>query len=74
MHLMVFLHFLTLSALFGLGGFMKDEKRISLKVDPELYKKLKIKATVKDESVNEYIKALIIDDVANVDLSAIIGE
>lgn len=53
---------------------MKDEKRISLKVDPELYKKLKIKATVKDESVNEYIKSLIIDDVGNVDLSAIIGE
>jgi len=53
---------------------MKDEKRISLKVDPELYKKLKVKATVKDESVNEYIKALIIADVDNVDLSAIIGE
>ena len=53
---------------------MKDEKRISLKVDPELYKKLKIKATIKDESVNEYIKSLIIDDVGNVDLSAIIGE
>jgi len=53
---------------------MKGEKRISLKVDPELYKKLKIKATVKDESVNEYIKSLIIDDVGNVDLSAIIGE
>lgn len=53
---------------------MKGEKRISLKVDPELYKKLKIKATIKDETVNEYIKSLIIDDVANVDLSAIIGE
>lgn len=53
---------------------MKDEKRISLKVDPELYKKLKVKATVKDESVNEYIKALIIADVDNIDLSAIIGE
>lgn len=53
---------------------MKDEKRISLKVDPELYKKLKIKATIKDETVNEYIKSLIIDDVGNVDLSAIIGE
>lgn len=52
---------------------MKNEKRISLKVDSELYKKLKIKATVKDESVNEYIKALIIDDVANVDLSTIIN-
>ena len=53
---------------------MKDEKRISLKVDPELYKKLKIKATVKDTSVNEYIKSLISADVDNVDLSAIIGE
>ena len=53
---------------------MKDEKRISLKVDPELYKKLKIKATIKDESVNEYIKSLIADDVADVDLSAIIGK
>ena len=50
---------------------MKGEKRISLKVDAELYKKLKIKATVKDESVNEYIKSLIVDAVGNVDLSAL---
>lgn len=54
------------------GDTMKNEKRISLKIDHELYKKLKIKATVKDESINEYIKSLIIDDVDNVDLSAII--
>lgn len=53
---------------------MKDEKRITLKVDPELYKKLKIKATIKDSSVNEYIKSLISADVDDVDLSAIIGE
>lgn len=51
---------------------MKDEKRISLKVDTELYKKLKIKATVNDESVNEYIKSLIVDAVGNVDLSKLI--
>lgn len=54
-----------------IGEIMKDEKRISLKVDAELYKKLKIKATVKDESVNEYIKSLIVDAVGNVDLSAL---
>lgn len=53
---------------------MKDEKRITLKLDPELYKKLKIKATVKDESVNEYIKSLISADVDNVNLSAIVDE
>lgn len=50
---------------------MKDEKRITLKVDADLYKKLKVKATVKDESVNEYIKSLISADVVNVDLSAL---
>ena len=48
---------------------MKDEKRITLKIDHELYKKLKIKATIKDESINEYIKSLIIADADNVDLS-----
>lgn len=53
---------------------MKDEKRITLKIDHELYKKLKIKATIKDESINEYIKSLIIADADNVDLSAIINE
>ena len=50
---------------------MKNEKRFTLKIDPELYKKLKIKATVKDESINEYIKSLIVDAVDNVDLSAL---
>lgn len=53
---------------------MNDEKRITLKVDAELYKKLKVKATVKDSSVNEYIKSLITDDVKDIDLSALIGE
>ena len=53
---------------------MKSEKRISLKVNPELYKKLKIKATIKDKTVNEYIKSLIVNDVANVNLSRIVDE
>lgn len=51
-----------------------NEKRITLKLDDELYKKLKIKATVKDKTINEYIKSLISTDVDSVDLSAIIGE
>lgn len=50
------------------------DKRITLRIDADLYKKLKIKATCKDESVNEYIISLITADVDNVDLSAIINE
>ena len=50
------------------------DKRITLRIDADLYKKLKIKATCKDESVNEYIISLITAEVDNVDLSAIINE
>jgi predicted HicB family RNase H-like nuclease len=50
-----------------------NEKRITLKLDAELYKKLKIKATANDESVNGYVKTLISDNVNGVDLSALIN-
>ena len=50
------------------------DKRITLRIDADLYKKLTLTATCKDESVNEYIISLITADVDNVDLSAIINE
>ena len=49
-----------------------DQKQFPIRIDRELYKKLKIKATAKDSSVNEYVVALISSDVDNVDLSAFI--
>lgn len=52
---------------------MKDDrKQFPIRIDKELYKKLKIKATAKDSTVNEYVTALISADVDNVDLSAFI--
>ena len=52
---------------------MMKEKRITLKLDAELYKKLKIKATANDESVNGYVISIISDNVDGVDLSALIN-
>ena len=52
---------------------MKDDrKQFPIRIDKELYKKLKIKATAKDSTVNEYVTAVISADVDNVDLSAFI--
>ena len=42
---------------------MKNQKQFPLRIESELYKKLKIKATIKDVSVNEYIISLISDNV-----------
>ena len=53
---------------------MNDKKGFTVRIDNELYKKMKIKATLKDESVNEYVTALIVADVDDIDLSGIIGE
>ena len=53
---------------------MKNQKQFPLRIESELYKKLKIKATIKDVSVNEYIISLISDNVKDVDLSAILNE
>lgn len=50
-----------------------NEKRITLKLNPEIYKKVKIKAIAKDESVNTYIETLIAENVDDVDLSALIN-
>ena len=50
------------------------KKQISIRLDSELHKKLKIKATAKDSSINEYIISLIAADVDAVDLSGIVGE
>ena len=53
---------------------MKNQKQFPLRIETELYKKLKIKATIKDVSVNEYIISLISDNVNDIDLSAILNE
>lgn len=53
---------------------MKNQKQFPLRIESELYKKLKIKATIKDVSVNEYIISLISENVNDVDLSAILNE
>lgn len=51
-----------------------EKKTITIRIDSDLHKKLKIKATAVDSSINEYIKSLIADDVGNVDLSGIVGK
>ncbi len=53
---------------------MKNKKGFTVRIDNELYKKMKIKATLKDLSVNEYVAALIDADAGDVDLSALTGE
>ena len=50
------------------------KKTITVRLDSDLHKKLKIKATAKDVSLNEYITTLISADVDGVDLSGIVGE
>ena len=54
------------------GGNAK--KQITIRIDSDLHKKLKIKATAKDVSINEYITSLIAADVGDIDLSGIVGE
>ena len=49
-------------------------KTITVRMDSDLHKKLKIKAAAVDISINEYIISLIADSVSNVDLSGIVGE
>lgn len=49
-------------------------KTVTVRMDSDLHKKLKIKAAAKDVSLNEYITSLIADSVADVDLSGIVGE
>ena len=53
---------------------MDSEKRITLRIDAENFKKLKVKAVLKDLSVNEYINTLISDDIAGVDLSGLVDD
>lgn len=53
------------------GG--NDKKQISIRIDSELHKKLKITAAAKDVSINEYIISLIDESVGGVDLSALIN-
>lgn len=53
---------------------MDSEKRITLRIDAENFKKLKVKAVLKDLSVNEYINTLISNDIADVDLSGLVDD
>ena len=53
---------------------VENEKRITLRIDAENFKKLKVKAVLEDVSINEYINTLISNDIADVDLSGIVGE
>ena len=50
------------------------KKTVTVRMDSDLHKKLKIKATAIDVSLNEYIITLISADVDSVDLSGIVGE
>ena len=56
------------------GDLMDSEKRITLRIDAENFKKLKVKAVLKDLSVNEYINTLISNDIADVDLSGLVDD
>ncbi|MBR2651777.1 toxin-antitoxin system HicB family antitoxin [bacterium] len=51
-----------------------NKKQFPIRIETELYKKLKIKATANDSSVNEYVISLISADVDDVDLSGLINE
>ena len=50
------------------------KKTVTVRMDSDLHKKLKIKATAVDISLNEYIISLISADVDDVDLSGIVGK
>ena len=50
------------------------KKTVTVRMDSDLHKKLKIKATAVDVSLNEYIISLISADVDAVDLSGIVSE
>ena len=50
------------------------KKTVTVRMDSDLHKKLKIKATAVDVSLNEYIISLISADVDAVDLSGIVDE
>ena len=51
-----------------------EKKQIPIRIETELYKKLKVKATANDSSVNEYVISLISADVGDVDLSGLIKQ
>ena len=53
---------------------LDQEKRITLRIDADDFKKLKVKAVLKDLSVNEYVNTLISNDIGNVDLSGLVDD
>lgn len=50
---------------------MTEKKGLTIRMDKELVKKLKIKVALNDTSINDYVTKLIEDDVDDVDLSKI---
>ena len=59
---------------YGMVIMSIGKKTVTVRMDSELHKKLKIKATAVDSSINEYIISLIVDDVGDVDLTGIVGK
>ncbi len=51
---------------------MTEKKPLTIRMDKELVKKLKVKVALCDTSINEYVAKLIEDDVDDVDISKII--
>ena len=60
--------------MLGMIIMSSGKKTVTVRMDSDLHKKLKIKATAVDSSLNEYIISLITADVDAVDLSGIVGE
>ena len=42
---------------------MEKEKAINFKVDPELYKQVKIKVVTQDTTIKDYVIKLILNDL-----------
>ena len=58
----------------NVDDIMENIKTITVRLDADLHKKLKVKAAAVDVSLNEYITSLIADSVDDIDLSGIVGE
>ena len=53
---------------------MSDTKRITLNVDANLHKKIKLIANVKGVSINDYLNQIIKDELDETDVVGLINE
>lgn len=53
---------------------MSDTKRITLNVDANLHKKIKLIASVKGVSINDYLNQIIKDELDETDVLGLINE